>query len=75
MAKTKAEQEAKKKAKAEADHLAKARKEGLKATETLMKKISKNCPTCKVPIEKRYELIVSGLRRLADGFTVSAATT
>jgi hypothetical protein len=75
VAKTKAEQEAKKKAKAEADRLAKEKKEGLKATQTLMKKISKNCPTCKVPIEKRYELFVSGLRRLADGFTVSAATT
>lgn len=55
VAKNKAEQEAKKKAKAEADRLAKERKEGLKATEALMKKISKKCPTCKVPIEKRYE--------------------
>lgn len=75
VAKTKVEQEAKKKAKAEADRLAKEKKEGLKATEKLMKKISKNCPKCKVPIEKRYEPFVSRLRRLADGFTASAATT
>jgi hypothetical protein len=53
VAKTKAEEEAKKKAKAEAERLSKETKEGIEATERLLTQISKKCPTCKVPIEKK----------------------